>query len=158
MDAMKAASLRLGIATLLFASWLGFLAYLALTASKPIVLSRPQFLLSQLDVIAQVEESNGTPITVSVRSVHWPQDPQAKQLEGKPIHVTNLRDCLENWQGSGVYILPLVKMGAAEYRVAPQPPSPGFPQGRPRVYPATPETLKQLDSIQKPEQLHPPDF
>jgi hypothetical protein len=162
---MKSAGLRLLLATLLFAAWIGWLVYLTGTTPRPIdssrpqpwILSRPQFLVSSLDVIAQVDGTSDKPGTATVVDVHWPQGDQARQLIGKTISVSNLSECREDWSGPGEYILPLIERHD-EYRVAPQPPSPGFATGRPRIYRATPLTLGQLRQIQKPEKLHVPDF
>jgi hypothetical protein len=151
---MNGARMRLVIAAALFAAWLGWLAYLAATTTRPVVLSRPQFLVSTLDVVADVRAADAEPAAdVIVRKVHWPlQDRQG--LVDKEIHVVNLADCI-GWAGPGSYILPLVRDGDA-YRVAAIPPSPGYnalnDQAAVRVYPATEEALHQLDEIRKPDQ------
>jgi hypothetical protein len=59
-----------------------------------------------------------------------------------------------------LYIVPLIPDGKDTYRVAPLPRSPGFlgpsgRTGRPRIYPVTPQTRMQLDSIQKPQAVLP---
>ena len=157
---MQAARLRLIIAALLFGGWIGWLAYLAATTTKPIVLSRPQFLFSTLDVVAQVDEQDHQPVDkVTVKVVHWP--PQAEAvLKGKTITVTNLDQC-DGWEGPGEYILPLEKQGD-HFAVVKVPDSPGFPNhslkmnpGRYRIYRRTPETMRQLESIQKPDHSVP---
>ena len=98
---MKAARLRLLFAALLFFAWIGWLAYLAakVTLEPPIVLSRPQFLVSNLDVVAQVEQipdqdDKLTPVTVV--QVHYP--PGEKALEGKTIQVSGAGI---TWIGTG---------------------------------------------------------
>ena len=139
----------------LFVIWIGWLAYLAITSTRPIVLSRPQFLVSKLDIIAEVHGHNGKPDPdVTVREVHWPAKGH-DQLVGKKITIVNLRQC-EGWKDSGLYILPLAKempggKNGDEYEVANIPPSPGFPpqKSNPRIYPTTPETLRQLNEIRK---------
>jgi hypothetical protein len=150
---MSGARVRLWIAAALFAGWLGWLAYLAATTTHPVVLSRPQFLVSTLDVIAEVHAADGHPAEeVTVREVHWPATGREK-LVGEQIRVINLPKC-EGWDLPGSYILPLVREGDA-YRVASTPPSPGYspltgdaPQ---RIYPVTDETRHQLETIRKPE-------
>jgi hypothetical protein len=160
---MKPATARLLLAAVLFVSWLGYLAYLVLSATWPtvarrppiIVLSRPQFLVSTLDVIAEVGvRSDGRPDpVVSDVEVHWPPDTPAPK--GGSLRITNLPEITasEGWQGAGRYILPLVRDGEA-YRLVPIPPSPGYdPEGRvnrSRIYPATPQALEQLRQIPKP--------
>jgi hypothetical protein len=133
-------------AALAFCAWIGWLTYLAVTASRPIVLSRPQFLVSQIDVTAELSGTADHPnAEVTVIDVYSkPKEKLAK------IEVTNLAELTpaDGWAGPGVYILPLQKLENGNYRVAPIPRSPGF-QGRdhPRIYPATPQTLEQLRQI-----------
>ena len=149
---MKPAAARLALAVVLFVSWVGYLGYLAATTRPPAngILSRPQFLVSQLDVIARVEEPEGQPPRVTVEKVHWPQDDEARQLVGKQIEVLDLAKS-DGWVGPNTYILPLTRAGKETYRVAPIPRSPGFERHQTRIYLATPQTRYQLDTIQKPE-------
>jgi hypothetical protein len=141
--------LALAFSALAFFAWIGWLAYLAETASKPVVLSRPQFLLANLDVIADIEDLDG-PVTVA--EVYWP--PAEKALEGKKLSVANLADLTERgWEGPGRYILPLLQEAGGKYLVAPIPPSPGFQArsaGKPRIYRYSPQTYGQLREIRKP--------
>ncbi|HZU39194.1 MAG TPA: hypothetical protein VFA18_24930 [Gemmataceae bacterium] len=158
------ARVRLIIAAVLLAGWLGWLAFLAATVTHPIVLSRAQFLVSTLDVIADVQEVDGhASPDVVVKEVHWPTS-GAEAVVGKTISVTNLSQRLgdkvswsfpQGWRGPGEYILPLVADGD-HYRVALIPPSPGYDAGveifsPPHIYPVTPETRHQLDTMPKPE-------
>jgi hypothetical protein len=138
---------RLIFAAGLFVAWIGFLALLAATATQPVVLSRPQFLVSELDVIGQVEQGkDGPDPEVTIREIHW----RAKGMEnlvGKEITIPNLKQC-DGWQGPGSYILPLRK-DKDTYAVVSPPMSPGFEpmKARPRIYRETLETLRQLNSI-----------
>ena len=43
----RLAVVRLAVAAALFAGWVGWLTYLAATASRPVVLSRPQVLAAE---------------------------------------------------------------------------------------------------------------
>jgi hypothetical protein len=169
---MKAARIRLVLVALLFAGWLAYLAYLVLTlprtaAGSPLVLSRAQLLISDLDVIADVPRLDGD---VTVEEVLWPDTEAMRQLIGKKLKVANLGDCRPlrdaeggepplDWSGSGRYLLPLRRLTTPEgsdYQVAPTPPSPGYPpsavrhSGPPRIYPATPEALAQYRQVHKP--------
>jgi hypothetical protein len=155
---------RLALATALFLAWIAWLAYLALTTTHPVVLSRPQFLVSTVDVIAEVREKDDEPDPrVKVVRVVWAKEAGDKDLEGKTIQVANLprigRD--QGWQGPGRYILPLQKgeSGKADqFYVAPIPRSPGYPRpgknvladrpGPPQIYRATPEAEEQLEEIE----------
>ena len=152
---MRPAALRLTLAVVLFAAWIGWLLYLVYSmkssvppgATRPVVLSRPQFLVSSLDVGADVPEIDVDPVDVTVREVFWPKTDQ--DLVGKKISISHLRECREDWLGAGEYILPLERFGESGYQVVPLPRSPGFPSGRPRIYPSTPQTREQLKEIRK---------
>jgi hypothetical protein len=146
------AAARLLLAIALFAAWIGYLLYLVGMAQRPIVLSRPQLLVSNLDVIADVEGEGQLPTKVTVRQVHFPQAGEVQKLVGSTIPVSNLSQC-EGWTSPGRYIVPLLAGTKDTYRVAPLPPSPGLVLGHPRIYPVTPETLEQLSVIRKPHDL-----
>jgi hypothetical protein len=147
---MTFARVRLAVAVSLFTAWIGCLVYLSATTVQPVILSRPQFLVSNFDVVAQLERTDGSPPQVEVVEVRWPTDDRTRQaLVGKTIPVVNLEDC-RGWTGPGRYLLPLMTSGK-EYRVAPIPRSPGYPQpGRPVIYPWTPQVEAQLGQIPKP--------
>jgi hypothetical protein len=138
----------------LFVAWLGWLLFLVLTTSRPIVLSRPQFLVSSHDIIAELTDADGKPSeVVLVQEVHWPKGEAGQKLLGDKLTVANLPET-EGFVGVGVYILPLTKDSKGQFVVAPLPPSPGFDAvGRPRIYPLTDEARKQLEQIQKPDDL-----
>jgi len=154
---MKSGRLPLLLATVLFAGWMGWLAYLVISmkatlppgATRPVVLSRPQFLVSNLDVIAEVPAYDRDPVEVTVREVHWPKEKQ--NLVGKKINVSRLPECRDDWVAPGEYILALMPLGETGYQVVRVPQSPGFPSGRPRIYPVTPQTRRQLQEVRKPE-------
>jgi hypothetical protein len=157
---MKAAYGRLVVCLALFVGWLGYLGYLV--AERPeggmLVLSRPQFLVSDLDVVATVKKGSDS---VTVKEVLYPNDRSTRErLEGKEIQVTNLEDCrppvarlavAHDVRGDGEYLLPLQDPGpeGKQYRVAITPPSPGFRHGTPRIYPATSEVIGQYRQIPK---------
>jgi hypothetical protein len=155
---MSRARIRFAVAAVAFAAWLGWLLNLAISTAHPVVLSEPQFLVSNLDVIAKVPEIKEGVNKVQVVEVHWP-DAERARLVNQEIAVTNLSECKDNWQGPGEYILALLPAGMDQYRVAPLPRSPGFAgpmskAGRPRIYPATPRTRQQLDNFQKPKAVN----
>jgi hypothetical protein len=151
MIRFTAPGLRLTAALLAFFAWIGYLLFLTITTRTSVVLSRPQFLVSTLDVVAQIDSPEGG--KVKVEEVSWPKgDPD--HLKGKEINVsTNFADC-DGWTGPGKYILALAPRGPDTYQVVPIPRTPGFPRRpwetpRPRIYPATPETIRQLEDIPK---------
>jgi hypothetical protein len=159
---MRPAVVRLLVAALLFAGWLGYLVYLVVTfprtpAGTALVLSRPQILVSDLDVLGEVK---GIDQPVKVMTVLYPES--EKGLEGQEIKVANLDQCKPlprpeqkaadvpaDYQGPGLYLLPLRKAGEGqEYAVTPTPASPGYPPhggrvGPPRIYPLPTERLKE---------------
>jgi len=151
---MQFARARLWVAILLFAAWVSWLGYQAWSRGRDYpVLSHSQFLVSTLDVIAEIKEaSDGHPDpAVTVHEVHWPKS--ATDLVGKTITVTNLSSSF-GYRGPGEYILPLLRgEGPDEYRVAGLPRSPGFDNfaSPPHfVYPMLPITRQQLEVIPKP--------
>jgi hypothetical protein len=158
---MKPAVLRFVIAMTAFVAWLGYLLNLAVSTAHPIVLHEPQFLVSNLDVIASIPSIQPGDNLITVREVHWPEAERAN-LVGKQLKVTNLEKCKNDFRGADdLYILPLIPDGKDAYRVAPLPRSPGFAggtgeAGRPRIYPVTRETRLELDRIQKPAAPHGP--
>src|SRR5262245_13951524 len=105
---MASARVRLVLAAVLFVLWIGWLAYLAWTTTRAVRLSRPQLLVSTLDVRARVEaQPAGRPLPeVTVLEVFY--SPQAGPNPGDKLTVTNLDECV-GWEGPGEYLLPLVK-------------------------------------------------
>jgi hypothetical protein len=148
---MKPAVWRLLGAVVLFAGWVGYLGYLAATTRNPVVVSRPQLLVSNLDVVAHVESVDGEP-KVAIEEVLWPRDADSQKLVGASLDIVNLADS-EGWKGAGSYILPLTRGPKDTYRITAIPRSPGYErQGFvTRIYPATPATRAQLNEIPKPE-------
>ncbi len=148
---MRFAKVRLVLALVALASWVGFLAWQALAFGRFPVVSHAQLLVSTLDVIADVSaDDQGRPAKViHVVEVHWP--PGRKDLAGQDVTVTNL-PAAHGWQGPGRYILPLTAGEGVSYRVAVLPRSPGFDQFPPvaLIYPDTPLTRQQLDATPKP--------
>jgi hypothetical protein len=114
------------------------------------VLSRPQFLVSNLVVVAQVDRVDGPSHEVTIKEVLGPKD-ESKWI-GRKIPIANLAACADSWARPGFYILPLMTDRESTFRIAPIPPSPGAPppdkrEGQPRIYLDTPETRQQLADI-----------
>jgi hypothetical protein len=146
MDPMTTAVVRFGAMLVIFALWLSWLGYIAITMRHSIVLSRPQLLVSNLDVIARVDHPDASEI--KVEEVNWPA--LQGQLKDQTLTVGNLGEC-SGWSGPGSYILPLTSEGKS-WRVTPTPRSPGYPvAGKPRIYPVTPESIRQLNDFAKPQ-------
>jgi hypothetical protein len=150
---MTAARLRLLIAFVVFAAWVGWLGFQALTEVKAPVISRAQLLVSTHDVIGFVTaDADGRPATaVKVEEVHWPQT-GGDLKSGEAIQVANLPNS-NGFEQPGLYILPLVRgEKSGEFLVAGLPPSPGFESfgHSPHfIYPLMPQTRRQLESIPK---------
>jgi hypothetical protein len=157
---MKSPRIQLAVAASLFALWIGWLVYLAITTVRPMVLSRPQFLVAQLYVVAELKEgtSSSEPSSeVVVREVLWTQDSEDRKLTEKPsLHIANLPKVSERfgWRGASAYILALTKKSEERgptYQVTAIPRSPGYipdPQAPALpIYRATPETLRQARDL-----------
>ncbi len=152
---------RLILCAILFIAWMLYLALLVLTrpqpATGPRLLSRPQALVSKLDVVATIDPSQAEPLAV-IQEVLYPAS-QAR-LVGQTLEVTNLRECgtfrdrefVPDIQGPGSYLLLLNDPIGQRVRVTPLPPSPGFSREyvNPRAYLATPDILAQYRQVEKP--------
>lgn len=160
---MRPALVRLVLVTGLFLGWLGYLGYLVATrpvqnGDWPLVVSRPQILTSQVDLIAEIDDPH-QPLTIV--EVLWP--PNTSLRPGESLQVQGIQDCKPrrlsaklpppDWSGPGRYLVPLHREEQGKYTVAPVPRSPGFWTEEPllRIYPATREALAQYRQIQKPE-------
>jgi hypothetical protein len=167
----------------LFGGWLGYLGYLVYcrphtTDGRPLTLSRPQFLVSMVDVVAQVNNDKGEDVVVE--EVLSPKDKPPVEV-GDKIQVADIARCRPlpdplargkepppDWTGPGRYLLALQadpKGGKGHFRIVPTPRSPGYPPpppreappdypkfgepGPPRIYPATPELLAEYREIHK---------
>jgi hypothetical protein len=178
---MKPVAARLILTAALFCAWLGYLGYLVVCRphtpgglrgafeGRPLTLSRPQFLVSMLDVVAEVSGDKGE--KVIIKDVLFPKSASPVKV-GEEIHVENIDICRAlpdllaketnpplDYSGPGLYLLPLQVIDAGEahrFAVVPTPPSPGFPPtlgisvGPPRIYPATKEMLAEYSEIAKP--------
>jgi hypothetical protein len=145
---MKPVVTRFVLTVVLFLAWLGFLTYQVWTrpltpTGQPLVLSRPQILTSEVDVVADLPEKPGK--TLTVKEVLY-----GKGIEpGQEITVRNLPECQPLVPGE--YLLPLNRAGNDDFVIAPVPPSPGYrADGLPRIYPASPEARAQYHTIAKP--------
>ena len=158
---MRPAVARLALCSLLFVLWLGYLYYLV-AMGKPIVLSRPQFLVSQFDIIATIVDRD----KVQIDEVLSPLDDALNLRSKEPIKVVNLESCVvavpqgslpegkkepaftESLKGES-FLLPLRRIENDVYEVAPTSnQSRGYP---PRIYPATAHVRAEYGQIRKPE-------
>jgi hypothetical protein len=154
---MRPAVARLVIFAMLFMGWLVYLFWLVLLG-KPIVLSRPQFLVSQFDVIATAEGAD----RVKVTEVLSPRGEEADKLLARgEIKVVNLDSCkvaapegekeatfTEELKG-GSYLLPLRQTSDGNYEVVRADTAARL--GPPRIYPDTKQVRAEYGQIRKPE-------
>jgi hypothetical protein len=149
--------LRLVLAAGLFVAWMGYLAYLVYALPRPpkgnnlsIVLSRPQFLVSEVDIEGNVNLKEGT---VKVTEVLYPTK-ATEPKKGDEIKVVNLDEVkppLKDQANLGPCLLPLwTSDNGKTYRVVHVPSSPGYPYGDARIYPVTGETRAEYREIHKP--------
>jgi hypothetical protein len=155
---MRPAVARLVFFTVLFVGWLGYLFYLV-QLGKPLVLSRPQFLVSHFDVIATIEGADH----VKVQDVLYPQGEEARQLLARgAIQVGNLDACRvaapegekealfsEEKDRGKTFLLPLRPRTEGNYEVVPSPTVGRL--GPPRIYPATEQARAEYRRLRKPE-------
>lgn len=143
---------RLAVAAVLFVGWLGILLMLVLKTRDPVILSRPQLLVSNVVIVAQVQDRQGADATVTVKEILWSADTDDALAVGEAIEVQNLTGTPSGWQGAQQYILPLIKSKSAtgvSYQLTPLPIVPGYhPKADPdvrdvRVYPVTADALAQ---------------
>jgi len=140
-----------------FLLWIGYLAFLAASTIHPVVLSRPQLLVSNLIVIAQLTGAEHPDATASVEQVVWSGEPAALAKAKASIKIENLERVSKErgWEGPGEYILALTQLRDGTLRVTPIPPSPGYPANkeqqanRVRIYLATPSARQQLADVEQ---------
>ncbi len=150
---------RFVLACCLFAAWIGWLTWQA-AHSKRVVLSHPQLLVSEIDVLAEVPALDKP---VVVKEVLFANIKDSAIVPGATIRVENLAECKRlrredekaedvslDWKESGLYLLPLrTTANGQSYAVVETPSSPGYPpprtalKGSPRLYPASDDVLRQ---------------
>src|SRR5437762_3330320 len=102
---------RFVLAGCLFAAWIGWLSWMASKKNEQTVLSRPQLLISEMDVVAEVPALD-QPVVIETVLRNTIKDSAVKP--GDSIKVDNLADCKRlmregeeardvplDWTGSG---------------------------------------------------------
>jgi hypothetical protein len=169
---MKLLAWRLVLTASLFVGWLGYLGYLVATrpltaAGIPLVLSRPQIMISPIDIVADVSDDPDAPVVVV--EILYP--PDSSLQVGQKLTVLDLESCRplprrqndkppDDFTGAGRYLIPLRPSGREKgaYEVVPIPTSPGFDARRMenfgvrpvRIYPYNGESAAQYRRIEKP--------
>jgi hypothetical protein len=159
---------RFVLALGLFAGWVGWLGYLAATKARPVVLSRPQLMVSDADVLAEVSALD---VPVVVKEVLHSKG--VGLAVGDSLDVPNLKACRRlprgnekvedvplDWTGPGTYLLPLKKTDDG-FAVVDVPPSPGYPpegarekgfvRGFPRIYRVDDDLLARYREFREAE-------
>lgn len=152
---MMSPKARLILAASLFVAWIGWLAYLVVQTRDPVILSRPQFLVADLYVIARLTADDGKPAkVVTVEDMLWAAPNRQPPAKGATITVENLSECgsRQGWQGEGLYLLALSRTSRPDTEMLKLiPPSPGYapinPTDRLRIYPATEDAIRQVREI-----------
>jgi hypothetical protein len=155
---------RFVLACSLFAGWIGWLIWMVATTRHQVVLSRPQLLVSEIDVVAKVSALDEP---VIIEEVLHSSIKDSAVVPGASLPVINLAVCKRlphegedprtvplDWTGPGTYLLPLrTTNNAQSYAVAETPASPGYPPprvslvGSPRIYPVNDEVREQYREI-----------
>jgi hypothetical protein len=138
----------------LFLGWIGWLGFLAAKTTRPTVLARPQFLMADLYVVADLEGKVEPADVVAVKQVVWAApgvDVPRDKLQVKDLPLVKSD---HGWGGPGEYILALSRTPDPKvFQVTPLPRTPGFMGGPGRIYPATHQTLEQLERLKG--EFHP---
>ncbi|MFQ3650341.1 MAG: hypothetical protein SNJ75_08420 [Gemmataceae bacterium] len=150
----------------LYGCWLSYLCWMVV--KRPIqapgyalVLSRPQFLASPIDIIAEIPQKTGK---AKVVEVLYPKE-NAPVKPGDEILLRLIDECRpvlggkeapRDWEGPGNYLVPMRPAPGAvgEYEVMAIPTSPGFRSASlsppVRIYRDSAETRAQYARISKP--------
>jgi hypothetical protein len=141
---------RAVVAAVLFIGWLCFLVYLVSRTDELVVVSRPQVLVSDVVVVAEVRDQAGQPdANVTVKRVLF-KLPKDARLAGTQITLAELPEvgAAYGYTGAGDYVLALVHAEDG-YRLTPLPTVPGFVPfpGEVRIYRATPDALAQVREV-----------
>jgi len=144
---MSRAKFPLIFSACLFAAWLGFLLFLVIE-SRTVVLSKPQFLIAQLYVVAEVKDDRGKPSPDVAIRVLWAQDKADETL--KEMTIADLPECgkKQGYHGPGSYLIPVLKLRNRSFAVAAVPQLDAkIPADDRRIYPWTPDVQKQVEEL-----------
>lgn len=152
-DKLRFMKVRFAAALFVFLCWIGFLAYLVARTRQPVLVSTPQFLVSNLIAFVQLTGDEKPDEDAVISAVEWSNEPKDAGLVGKKINIQKLSATSADtgWKGPGLYLIPLLKLDNGVLHIAPIPPNPGFNvAGRLdlwRIYRDTPDVRAQLRDI-----------
>ncbi|NBR04485.1 MAG: hypothetical protein EBT92_01800 [Planctomycetes bacterium] len=152
---MKPNRLRLFFALTLFLLWISYLGFLVSqttrgTDGKPVRISLPQFLSSELDVIVELNNQENT-IIARVSEVLFSSLNDKTPKVGDTIIINNLEppETLRNKKNT--WLVPLRSTDSQKsYEISPIPASPGFSGRTLKIYPALDGVLLQYKKLPKP--------
>lgn len=142
---------RLLIAISLFLGWMGFLALQVRNTTrgvdgKPLRLSSPQFLLSEMDIIGE-EISPGK---IKIQKILFSSLDQATPKIADVVQIKNLEQARGYSSMEKNWLIPIRSLDQGKtLEVMPIPPSPGFSGDKGRIYPSSPGILAQYDKIRR---------
>jgi len=152
---MKPNRFRLFLALTLFLSWIGYLGFLVTHTTrgidgKPVRLSLPQFLASELDVIIELQNHENTVITRITEILYSSLKDKTPKI-GESLTINNLEIPNTQKNEKNIWIIPLRSMDSGKsYEVVPIPASPGFSGRITKIYPAFDGVLLQYKKLPKP--------
>jgi hypothetical protein len=116
---------RLAVSAVLFLSWIGFLLYLVVT-DRSVVLSRPQFAIAQLVVVADVKtgaRSESLDPRITILEVPWAANSADRKFVDQAIEIPELASFEQEHGnvGPGKYILALQRRSGDIFEIAPLP-------------------------------------
>jgi hypothetical protein len=145
---MKVARLRLIVATLAFVGWLGYLAYLALGHSKPVIVSHSQVMAAHYAVKAEIAIGEPGSPKAEVKVLESFGD---NPIKAETINVDNLSDARlpggKPIGNPGAYLLLLDRTHVSQFNVVRSPVG-REPQGRLFVvYPWSADVERQIHEL-----------
>lgn len=152
---MKPNRLRLLLAMGLFFSWISYLGFLVTHTTrgadgKPVRLSHPQFLTSELDLILEITNQENIVLTRVTDVLYSSLKDQTPKV-GDSLTINNLElpGNLVNEKKSWLVPLRTADSGKS-FEIMPVPSSPGFSGRSLKIYPALNGVLRQYKLLPKP--------
>lgn len=152
---MKPNRLRLLLAMGLFLSWISYLGFLVAyttrgTDGKPVRLSQPQFLSSELDLIIEINQQQDIVIT-RVSEVLYSALKNKTPKVGDSLTINNLELPKKLGNEKINWLVPLRSTDSGKsFEIMPVPSSPGFSGRTLKIYPALDGVLRQYKNLPKP--------
>lgn len=152
---MKPNRLRLLLAISLFLFWISYLGFLVAHTTrgmdgKPVRLSQPQLLTSELDLILEINDQENIVLTRVTEVLYSSlKDKTPKVGDSLTINNLELPGNLVNEKKSWLVPLRTTDSGKS-FEIMPVPSSPGFSGRTLKIYPALDGVLSQYKLLPKP--------